>query len=57
MGTETVVQQIAKALEDEAQLDAISLDFKRAFDVVPTERLLLKLNYYGVRKLLPCTLL
>ena len=48
-----VIDKFAKALEDEAQLDAISLDFKRAFDVVPTERLLLKLNYYGIRKLLP----
>ena len=40
-----VIDKFAKALEDEAQLDAISLDFQRAFDVVPTERLLLKLNY------------
>ena len=48
MGTETVVQQIAKALEDEAQLDAISLDFKRDFDVVPTERLLLRPDHTGI---------
>ena len=48
-----VIDKFAKALEDEAQLDAISLDFARAFDVVPTGRLLLKLNYYGLRKLLP----
>ena len=36
-----------------AQTDAIFLDFSQAFDVVPHERLLLKMDYYGVRKSLP----
>ena len=29
------------------------MDFARAFDVVPHERMLLKMNYYGIRKYLP----
>ena len=58
MATETdalqkVVNHFAKSLENNSQTDAIFLDFSRAFDVVPHERLLLKMNYYGVRKYLP----
>ena len=48
-----MIDKFAKALENRKQIDILSLDFARAFDVVPTERLLLKLNYYGIRKLLP----
>ena len=40
-------------MDSSSQVDVISLDFARAFDVVPIERLLLKMNYYGIRKLLP----
>ena len=29
------------------------MDFSRAFDVVPHQRLLLKMNYYGIRSILP----
>ena len=48
-----VVDHFAKSLENNTQTDAIFLDFSRAFDVVPHESLLLKMNYYGVRKYLP----
>ena len=48
-----VIDLLAKGLERKTQVDTLSLDFSRAFDVVPHERLLLKLNYYGVRELLP----
>ena len=48
-----VIDLLARGLENNSQIDLISLDFARAFDVVPFQRLLLKLNYYGIRKLLP----
>ena len=48
-----VIDLFAKNLENQKQTDAISLDFSRAFDVVPHHRLLLKLNFYGIRKVLP----
>ena len=48
-----VIDLFARNLNDNKQTDAISLDFSRAFDVVPHKRLLLKMNYYGIRKILP----
>ena len=48
-----VVDLFAKSLEKRTQTDGIFLDFARAFDVVPHERLLLKMNYYGIRHCLP----
>ena len=48
-----VIDLFAKGLDNKSQVDCISLDFQRAFDVVPHERLLLKMNYYGIRNLLP----
>ena len=48
-----VINLFANSLENKSQTDSISLDFSRAFDVVPHERLLLKTNYYGIRKYLP----
>lgn len=48
-----VIDLFAKSLQNKTQTDAISLDFSRAFDVVPHNRLLLKMNYYGIRKILP----
>ena len=48
-----VIDLFAKGLENQKQIDVISLDFSRAFDVVPHQRLLLKMQYYGIRKILP----
>ena len=48
-----VIDLFAKNLDKRSQTDAISLDFSRAFDTVPHYRLLLKMNYYGIRKVLP----
>ena len=48
-----VIDIFAKSLEDKKQTDAIALDFSRAFDTVPHHKLLLKMNFYGVRKILP----
>ena len=48
-----VINLFADAIEMSSQVDAIALDFSKAFDVVPHERLLLKLDYYGIRELKP----
>lgn len=40
---------LIKTIEDGQQTDALLLDFSKAFDKVPHERLLLKLDHYGVR--------
>ena len=48
-----VIDLFAKNLEKKSQTDGIFLDFSRAFDVVPHERLLLKMDYYGIRQSLP----
>ena len=42
-------KDLAKALDDGCQVDAIVLDFSKAFDRVPNQRLLLKLHHYGIR--------
>ena len=43
-----VIDKLAKGIENKHLVDTISLDFSRAFDVVPRERLLFKMRYYGV---------
>ncbi|XP_072033236.1 uncharacterized protein [Amphiura filiformis] len=43
------VHDLASGLRDQEQIDAILLDFSKAFDKVPHERLLLKLHFYGIR--------
>ena len=43
------IQKIARGLSEGKQLDVILLGFAKAFDKVPHQRLLYKLNYYGVR--------
>ena len=40
---------LAKGLEEKSQIDVILLDFSKAFDKVPHERMIRKLDYYGVR--------
>ena len=48
-----VIDMFAKCLQNQNQVDAIALDFSHAFDTIPHFRLLLKMNYYGIRKLNP----
>ena len=48
-----VIDILTKGIENKHQVDALSLDFSRAFDVVPRERLLLKMRYYGIHHLIP----
>ena len=43
------IDSIAKSLAAGEQVDVILLDFSKAFDKVPHQRLLHKLDYYGVR--------
>ena len=43
------VQDLANSLNRNEQVDGILLDFSKAFDKVPNQRLLEKLSYYGVR--------
>jgi hypothetical protein len=44
-----VIQDLARALEDGDQIDAVLLDFSKAFDKVPHQRLAQKLHHYGLR--------
>ena len=39
----------ARSLDKSAQIDVAVLDFSKAFDRVPHQRLLSKIKYYGVR--------
>ena len=45
----TTIEQTARNLDQGSQTDAILLDFPKAFDTVPHQRLLLKLDRYGLR--------
>jgi hypothetical protein len=43
------IDSIAKSIANGEQVDVILLYFSKAFDKVPHQRLLHKLDYYGVR--------
>ena len=50
----TVIHEWASILNIHGQVDVIFLDFAKAFETVPHERLLLKANFYGIsEKLAP----
>ena len=44
----TVLDDWTSALEDGDNLDALYMDFAKAFDTVPYQRLLVKLKGYGI---------
>jgi hypothetical protein len=44
----TTIQELARGMSDGHQIDAILLDFAKAFDKVPHQRLLYKLHHYGI---------
>ena len=44
-----VIHDWADILENKSQIDIIYLDYRKAFDSVPYERLLVKLQAYGIR--------
>ena len=43
-----VVEHLAKDMDSQKQIDMIFLDFSKAFDTAPHQRLLTKLQYYGI---------
>jgi hypothetical protein len=43
------IEDLARNLDNNQQTDIQILDFQKAFDVVPHQRLLQKLNFYGIR--------
>ncbi|MCG8035359.1 MAG: hypothetical protein JAZ03_24705 [Candidatus Thiodiazotropha taylori] len=43
------LQDLAAGMDEGQQIDAILLDFSKAFDKVPHERLAIKLKHYGIR--------
>ena len=43
------IQDLAEGLSKGQQIDAILLDFAKAFDKVPHQRLMSKLDFYGIR--------
>ena len=45
----TIIGDMTCNLSNGTQIDAVFLDFAKAFDKVPHQRLLLKLEYYGIR--------
>ena len=44
-----VVEDVQRALDQQKQVDPIMLDLQKAFDTVPHQRLLCKLQKYGIR--------
>ena len=43
-----VQEKLTEMLDDGKSIDIIYLDFKKAFDSIPHERLLLKMKGYGI---------
>ena len=43
------IEEIARALDNQHQIDMLILDFSKAFDTVPHQRLLGKIDHYGIR--------
>jgi len=43
------INDLAKSIDEISQIDAILVNFSKAFDMVSHSRLLLKLEHYGIR--------
>ena len=44
----TMIEELAKSLDDRKQVDVLFLDFAKAFDTVPHQRMFLKLQSYDI---------
>ena len=44
-----IIQDLASGLDEGEQIDAVLLDFSKAFDKLPHARLAAKLHHYGIR--------
>ena len=44
----SLVEDILYAIDNQREVDLILLDFSKAFDTVPHQRLLTKVLYYGI---------
>ena len=42
------IESVARSLDQREQVDMLVLDFSKAFDTVPHQRLLRKMRYYGI---------
>ena len=42
------IETVARELDIRGQIDMLILDFSKAFDTVPHQRLLMKMSYYGI---------
>ena len=45
----TMIEEVAKSLDKGKQSNLIIMDFSKAFDIVPHQRLIHKLDFYGIR--------
>ena len=46
----TLTEDVLHAVDHQKQVDIILLDFAKAFDTVPHQWLLTKLQYYGIKQ-------
>ncbi len=43
------IHELARDIQDGAQMDIVLMDFAKDFDKVPHKRLLIELSHYGIR--------
>ena len=50
----TIIEELANSIDSHKQVDVLFLDFAKTFDTVPHQRLLKKLQYYGINDRIHC---
>ena len=50
----TIIEELANSIDSHEQVDVLFLDFAKTFDTVPHQRLLKKLQYYGINNRIHC---